>query len=162
MTIDYSNVLPSRHNNAITLKIWNPMYMSNKSSISKEEQYKTYITMLDTGNSMRYPIMTKRVYNELKSINVIPNNESLAESSVSIKAINNVIYKPKTLILKNPLTFLTEVGSKVTLDRFYVQNSSPSDINIGKYKLSELGTKWDLQRNFVYFDDDKIPLKSYE
>ena len=118
--------------------------------------------MLDTGNSMRYPIMTKRVYNELKSINVIPNNESLAESSVSIKAINNVIYKPKTLILKNPLTFLTEVGSKVTLDRFYVQNSSPSDINIGKYKLSELGTKWDLQRNFVYFDDDKIPLKSYE
>jgi hypothetical protein len=100
---------------------------------------------------MRYPLMTKRVYNELKSLNVIQNNESSSESYVSIKSINNVIYKPKTLILKKPLTFLTEVGTKVTLDRFYVQNSMPSDINIGKYKLSELGTKWDLKRNFCLF-----------
>ena len=79
-----------------------------------------------------------------------------------IKAINNAIYRPKTLVLRKPLTFLTEVGSKVTFEKFYVQDVMPADINIGKYKLSQLGTKWDLKRNFVYFGEDKISLKPPE
>lgn len=163
-TTAHRDVLPPRKNNAITLKIWNPLYKSepNNKTEPKEDQFKTYTAILDTGNALRYPIITKNVYTELKSINVLQSDVNLQESATSIKAINNALYKPKDLILKRPLTFLTDVGSKVTFHRFYVQDASLSDINIGRYKLSELGTKWDLTKKFVYFGANKIPLKSYE
>ena len=118
--------------------------------------------MLDTGNSMRYPLMGKSVYNELKAINVIKNDVELSKSGVPIKAINNKLYTAKKLQLKTPLTFLTTVGSEIRLQNFYVQDEMISHINIGKYSLSELGVKWDLRNNFVYIHDEKIPLISYE
>ena len=48
------------------------------------------------------------MYTELKRINVVQSDVNLQESATSIKAINNAQYKPKDLILKRPLTFLTE------------------------------------------------------
>ena len=77
-------------------------------------------------------------------------------------AINNKSFNVKALKLQSPLTFLTSTGSEIKLQNLYVQDDMFSDINICKFAMSELGVRWDLNDEFVYINNEKIPLKSYE
>ena len=147
--------LPARKNNAIELKIWNPSFPSLKGA-----QYLNYRAVLDTGNSGRYPTITKRIFKEFQTLNIIKNKTSLSKNHPMI-AINNKSFFVKTLKLPSPLTFLTSTGSEIKFQNFYIQDDMFSDINICKFAMSELGVRWDLNDEFVYINNEKIPLKPY-
>ena len=77
-------------------------------------------------------------------------------------AINNKSFFVKTLKLQSPLTFLTSTGSEIKFQNFYIQDDMFSDINICKFAMSELGVRWDLNDEFVYINNERIPLMSYD
>ena len=154
-----ANGMPQRENNVIFLKVRSHKQKENTTSLATpQDQYKIFKAMLDTGNSMRYPLITKTVYDELKTIQVLSEDQSFENSNTSVQALDNHIYTIEELILQSPIIFLTDSGSEIAFDRFYVQPVMLSDINIGKYSLSRLGIKWDLQKNYVYFGKSKIKL----
>ena len=155
-----ANGVPQRENNVILLKVISRERKENTTSslATQKDQYKIFRTMLDTGNSMRYPLITSRVYEELKNIKVLSEDQTFENSNTSVQALDNHIYTIEELILQSPIIFLTDSGSEIAFDRFYVQPAMLSDINIGKYSLSRLGIKWDLQKNYVYFGKSKIKL----
>ena len=151
--------VPQRENNVILLKVRSHEREENTTSLATQKgQYKIFRTMLDTGNSMRYPLITSRVYEELKNIIVLSEVQTFENSNTSVQALDNHIYTIEELILQSPIIFLTDSGSEIAFDRFYVQPAMLSDINIGKYSLSRLEIKWDLQKNYVYFGKSKIKL----
>ena len=120
-----------------------------------------YRTVLDTGNSGRYPTITKKVFNEWKDLNVIKNDTELSKTAFPMLAINNKQFYIRELKLKAPLTFLTSVGSEIKFKNFYVQDDMFHPMNICKFAMSELGVKWDLKDEFVYIKNEKIPLLPY-
>ena len=151
--------VPQRENNVIILKVISRERKENTtSSEPQKDQYKIFRTMLDTGNSMRYPLITSTVYKDLKNIKVLSEDQTFENSNTSVQALDNHIYTIEELILPSAIIFLTDSGSEMAFDRFYVQPAMLSDINIGKYSLSRLGIKWDLQKNYVYFGKSKIKL----
>ena len=108
---------------------------------------------------MRYPSMSIFVFEELKSINVLKSDQKLLDSHISGEAVNGAYFTVRTLDLEDPVTFLTEVGNKIRLRKFYVIDKMPDDINIGKYAMSELGIRWDLKQDFVYLGKNRVPLR---
>ena len=86
--------MPARKNNAIDLKIWNPLFPS-----SNEVQFKNYLAVLDTGNSGRYPTITKKLFNEWKELRIIKNDTSLPKKGISLKSIDNKLFYVKSLKL---------------------------------------------------------------
>ena len=161
MTQTYDDILPPRDQNCILLTVEQLIYPLNGTDILPTVQYNTsFKAVLDTGNSMLYPLMTVSVLEELKSIEVISSKQKLLDTHSTGTGISGALFTTKTLNLETQLTFLTEVGTKIHLRNFYVVDKMPEDINIGKYAMSQLGIRWDSKQDYVYLGKDKIPLRS--
>ena len=162
MSAKYGNLLPPKEYNAIVLTIEQPLFELHENNFTPVVQYNhSYVAKLDTGNSLAYPTMRIALYNELKTLNVIKKDQKLVDFKQKVIAINTDEYMVKTLILEDPLVFMTEIGTKIKIRKFFVQDHMSEDINIGKYFMSELGIRWDLKNNFVNIGSDRVPLRSY-
>ena len=161
LTQEYGDILPPRDENSIFLTVEQPVYsLDGDSSLATVQYNKTFKAILDTGNSMSYPSMSLNVYKELKAIDAIKSSQKITDTHTLGRAVNGANFTTWSLDLEIPLRFLTEVGTKIEFQKFYILHNMPDDINIGKYAMSKLEIFWDLRKDFVYVGKHKVPLRS--
>ena len=116
-----------------------------------------YIVLLDTGNTVPFPLMAKRVFLELKTLGMI-HDETLTASKTEAKMVNNAKLPLQDLILKTRLLFETGSGAVITLNKFQVVEGMVDDFNFGGHHLVQLGIKWRLGNDHVLIQGKKVPL----
>lgn len=85
--------------------------------------------------------MSTTPFEELKRIKVLPRIMTLNRTHVEAASAGGDALCIKG-VLKIELTFNTESGPKIGLDKFYLIDNLVNDLNIGKLQLDRLDTNW--------------------
>ena len=114
---------------------------------------------IDSGNNLKYPVMSATLFEDFKQIGILPRTISLDRTSIKAAAANGRSISIKG-VLNYEIKFKTEAGTDFIFNKFYVINKLANDLNLGKLQLDQLDVKWDFKKQTVCLLNKTVVLHS--